>query len=244
MRTAHAYARVGRIDEARAHYEKAMTIDPDQSDLAASDLLRVARSAVERNDGIRAAAAIEAAVSLQPGVSVAGLALPLARHFSATGQFGEALPYYQRAVAEQSNGNVAEIRLEMARVQEELGDCERALLIFEDVRSDVPISRRSEVDWHVGSCSFILADEARDAGFYSDALDLYRATIEVGEPRNLLARAWFEIGEILAGRGDCSAAVAALERVAAEDIGGSGTLVQRSLDRIDEILFGSSDDPC
>lgn len=243
MRAAHAYARSGRIDEARDHYARAIEQDGKLADLAVSDLLRVARAAVDRNDGIRASAAVEAAIRLEPGVSVSGLALPLARHFSATGQFGEALPWYQRAVVEGGTDVSPEIQLEMARVQEEIGDCERALLVFEEVRPRVPASRRSEVDWHVGSCSFILAEEAREAGFAEDALQLYRSTIEVGQPPHRISRAWFEVGEILATRGECQAAVSAFERAAEEDMGG-GSLGQQALDRIDEILFGSGDGPC
>lgn len=243
MRAAHAYARSGRIDEAREHYARAIAMDGELAGLAVSDLLRVARAAVDRNDGIRASAAVEAAIRLEPGVSVSGLALPLARHFSATGQFGEALPWYQRAVVEGGESVSPEIQLEMARVQEEIGDCERALLVFEEVRPRVPSARRSEVDWHVGSCSFILAEEAREAGFAEDALQLYRATIDVGQPPHRIGRAWFEVGEILATRGECRPAVSAFEEAAEADIGG-GALSRQALDRVDEILFGTGDGPC
>lgn len=243
MRAAHAYARSGRIDEAREHYAQAIDLDPDLAGLAVSDLLRVARAAVDRNDGIRANAAVEAAIRLEPGVSVSGLALPLARHLSATGQFGEALPWYQRAVVEGGTDVSPEIQLEMARVQEEIGDCERALLVFQDLRPRVPANRRSEVDWHVGSCSFILAEEVREEGFAEDALQLYRATIEVGQPPHRIARAWFEVGEILSTRGECREAVSAFEEAAAADMGG-GSLSRQALDRIDDILFGTGDGPC
>jgi len=243
VRTAHAYARVGRIDEARDHYREAIEQDPEVADLAASDLLRVARRAVERRDGIAAAASVEAALALQPGVSLTGLALPLARHFAGNGQYGEALPFFQKALGE--DGDEAEIIFEMALAHEELGDCERALAFFDQVRDEVSSSRRSEVDWHVGNCSFEMAREAQERGFNDDALRLYRATIDLGEPRNRLAQAWFDTAEILAGQGQCIPAVQAFEQVLREELAGGGLLIQRARERIDEIRFRrGGEGPC
>jgi len=243
VRTAHAYARVGRIDEARDHYREAIEQDPDVADLAASDLLRVARRAVERRDGIAAAASMEAALALQPGVSLTGLALPLARHFAGNGQYGEALPFFQKALGE--DGDEAEVIFEMALAHEELGDCERALAFFDQVRDEVSPSRRSEVDWHVGNCSFEMAREAQERGFNDDALRLYRATIDLGEPRNRLAQAWFDTAEILAGQGQCIPAVQAFEQVLREELAGGGLLIQRARERIDEIRFRrGGEGPC
>jgi len=243
VRTAHAYARVGRIDEARDHYQEAIEQDPEVADLAASDLLRVARRAVERRDGIAAAASVEAALALQPGVSLTGLALPLARHFAGNGQYGEALPFFQKALGE--DGDEAEIVFEMALAHEELGDCERALAFFDQVRDEVSPSRRSEVDWHVGNCSFEMAREAQERGFNDDALRLYRATIDLGEPRNRLAQAWFDTAEILAGQGQCIPAVQAFEQVLREELAGGGLLIQRARERIDEIRFRrGGEGPC
>lgn len=53
MRAAHAYALSGRIDEATEHYSEAVAMDSSRADIAASDLLRVAGAAVERDDGSR-----------------------------------------------------------------------------------------------------------------------------------------------------------------------------------------------
>ena len=238
-RAAHAYARVGRIDDARSHYERAIRQDPSVADVAASDLLRVARIAVERRDGIAAAAAMEAAVELRPGVSMGGLALPLARHFSRNAQYGRALPFYQKAIAEEA-GNVPEVILEMALAHQELGDCERALAYFEQVRPEVSAARRSEVDWHVGNCSFLLAVESRDRGDDEDALRYFRTTIDLGEPPHRLAQAWFQTGEILADRGQNAAAIRAFEQVISDGLGESQLLRQRARERIDAIRFPSS----
>lgn len=234
-RAAHAYARVGRIDEARDHYREAIRQDPDVADLAASDLLRVAHRATERRDGIAAAAAVEAAIELRPGVALTGLALPLARHFARNGQYGEALPYFQKALME--TGGDPEVIFEMALAHEELGDCERAIAFFEQVRDGFSAARRAEVDWHVGNCSLELAHEAQERGLNDDALAHFRAAIALGEPRGRMAHAWFETAELLAARGQCTAAAQAFEQVLTAELGGGGFLVQRARDRIDEIRF-------
>jgi tetratricopeptide (TPR) repeat protein len=234
-RTAHAYAQVGRIDEARDHYRSAIERDPDVADLAAADLLRVARSVTERRrDGMLAAAAVEAALELRPGVTLTGLARPLAEHFSRQGQYGRALPYYQKAVAEGEDDPV--LVLEMARAHEELGDCELALVYLEQIRDRVGVQRASEVDWRVGNCSFEMGRQALSEERVLDALEFFEATIKVGEPRNRVPQAWFEVGEILAAEGRCGEAIRAFEQVEREELG-SGFLVQRARDRIDEILF-------
>ncbi len=237
-RAAQAYARVGRIDEAQRHYETAIRQDPSVADIAASDLLRVARIAVERRDGIAAAAAVEAAIQLRPGVSLTGLALPLARHFSRNAQYGKALPFYQKALAE-ATGSTPEVIMEMALAHQELGDCERALAFFEQVRPEVSAARRTEVDWHVGNCSYLLAVEARDRGDTDDALRYFRTTIDLGEPRNRLAQAWFRTGELLADRGQNTAAINAFERVISDDLGEGQALRERARERIDAIRFPS-----
>jgi tetratricopeptide (TPR) repeat protein len=243
LRTAHAFASVGRIDEAVDLYRRAVELDHEAADLAAADLLRVARRATDgRRDGIMAAAAVGAALELRPGVNLTGLARPLAEHFARNGQFGQALPYFQKAMGEtEPDPNLI---LDLARAHEELGDCELALTYLDRVQDDVPILRRSEVDWRVGHCSFELGMEAVEAGRADDALELFQATIEVGEPRNRLAPAWFEAGEILADQGRCQEAIAAFEVAQQEELGG-GLLIQRARDRVDDIRFRrGSGGPC
>lgn len=236
LRAAHAYARVGRIDEARAHYEMAIREDSTAADLAASDLLRVARTAVERSDGIAAAAAVEAAIGLRPGVSLTGLALPLARHFARNAQYGEALPFYQKAIAEEG-GESADVLVELALAYQELGDCERALVYFEQARPDVSAQRRGEVDWQIGDCSYQLAMEARDRGDDDEALELFQTTIDLGEPRPRLAQAWFQTGEILAEQGRNAAAIRAFERVIEDNLAEGQFMRDRARERIDRIRF-------
>jgi len=240
-RTAHAYARMGRVDEARDHYQQAIDLDPTVADLAASDLLRVAQRAADRRDGIAAAAAAEAALALQPGVSLTGLALPLARHFSSNGQYGQALPYFQKALREATQEPL--VVFEMAMVHEELGDCRTALVFYEQVRSQLTVAQRNQVDWRIGNCSIELARDAQLAGAFDEALELYRTTIAIGEPRNRLPTVWFETAEILASRGACQEAIEAFQRVIRED--SSGQLAERARIRIDEIRFRrSGSGPC
>lgn len=242
LRVAHAYARSGRVDEALEHYQRAVDNDPDVADLGASDLLRVAREAIGRQDGIAAAAAVEAAVQLKPGVSLAGISLPLARHFALNGRYGQALPFFQKAIRE--TDSAPEVVFEMALAHEELGDCRRALVFFEQIRAQVTVAMQSEVDWNIGNCSANLAMEAKAEEDFDEALRLHQVTIELGEPRNRLARAWFEIGEILESRGECSAAVQAYDQVARQDLPG-GFIVEQAERRVDEIRFRrGGEGPC
>jgi len=234
LRVAHAYASSGRVTEARDYYQRAVEIEPELADLAASDLLRVARAAIGRQDGIAAAAAVEAAMELRPGVSLTGISLPLARHFARNGRYGQALPFFQKALRETDSD--PDVVFEMALTHEELGDCRRALVFFEQIRGEVTSAQRSEVDWNIGNCSAELGTEAKAEEDLDEALRLFRTTIELGEPRNRLAQAWFEIGEILALRGECSAAAAAFDQVSRQDLPG-GFIVDRARARVDEIRF-------
>ncbi len=242
LRVAHAYAQSGRVDEARQYYSLAVEADSATADLAASDLLRVARTAITRQDGIAAAAAVEAAMELKPGVSLTGISLPLARHFARNGRYGQALPFFQKAVRETDSD--PDVVFEMALAHEELGDCRRALVFFEQIRNEVSPAQRSEVDWNIGNCSANLAEEARSEEDLAEALRLYRVTIDLGEPRNRLAEAWFEMGEILVARGECSEAAAAFDQVGRQDLRG-GFMVDRAQQRVDEIRFRrGGEGPC
>ena len=242
-RTAHAYAQVGRIDEALDLYRRAVAEDADVADLAAADLLRIARRATDqRRDGIMAAAAVEAALELRPGVNLSGLARPLAEHFSRNGQYGQALPYYQKAMGEVGEDPI--LILEMARAHEELGDCELALTYLEQIYDEVPVLRRSEVEWRLGHCSFEMGREALEDERLDEALDFFQVTIQMGEPRNRLAQAWFDTGEILAATGRCNEAMQAFDRAQQDDLGGAA-LIQRAQERLDAIRFRrGGDGPC
>lgn len=239
LRVAHAYAGLDRVDEARDFYRQAVAQDPKLADQAASDLVRVARAAAERNDNIALASAVQGATEIRPGISASELTLPLAQHYLRSGQYGQAVPYFQKALAEDP-GNT-EILYDLATAHEEIGDCGRALVFFEQFREAVSARARRDADWRIGSCSFELAREARRDGNGDEALQLLQATIDLGEPRHLLSRAHFERGDILSEQGQCDAAVEAYRRVREEDTAGSGALGERAQRRIDAIRFGSEE---
>ena len=94
------------------------------------------------------------------------------------------------------------------------------------------------MDWHIGNCSFQLAQQRRDEGVPDEALPLVDRTLELGEPRNLLPQVYFLRGEILSDLGQCDAAVDAYRRVRALDPSGNSALVRRAEDRIDQVRFG------
>jgi tetratricopeptide (TPR) repeat protein len=244
-RVAHTYAMMGRVDDAGAYYLDAAAREPGLTDQAVSDLMRLARDAQSSGDRFAMATAVETAVRLQPGVGVGTMALPLARHYFENGQYGRALPFYQKALAEASD-SVPEIVFEVGVAHDEIGDCSHALIFFEQFREMVRPWERGEVDWYIGSCAFNLAsellDHARGAdaetgeGELAEALRLVNRTVEVGEPRNIQAQAWFEKGEILAEMGECEAAMEAFAQVRYADQAGS--LIDRAQSRFDEIRFG------
>lgn len=235
LRVAHTYARTGRISEAREYYGQVVALQPDMADLAAADLLAVARAAMESGDGVAAAAAVEGAAALRPGVSPTGISLLLARHFTRNGRPDQSVPFFQKALRESEAET--DVTFEMALAHEEMGDCRRALVFFEQIRRDVTPAQRSEVDWNIGNCSADLAEEAEVDEDLGEALRLYRVTISIGEPRDRLGEAWFQVGEILSARGECQAAVEAFEQVRRQELSG-GLLADRARARIDDIRFG------
>jgi tetratricopeptide (TPR) repeat protein len=237
-RVGHAFAQIGRVEEARDFYRRAAEEDGRWADQAGSDLLHLARAAEARSDRFQMASAVETALEFLPGLSVEELALPLARHYFRNGEFGRALPFYQRALGVAAD-SANDVLMEVGTAYEEVGDCSRALEVFERHRDRRPPWDRSEVDWHIGTCSFQLARQRHEEGAREEALQLVDRTIEVGEPRNILTQVWFEKGEILSELGRCEEAIAAYRRVRQFDPAGTGALVRQAEERIDEVRFGT-----
>lgn len=257
-RVAHTYVRLGRVDEALDYYRQATTADSTWRDQAASDFIHLARQAARRDDRFQMASAIEAAVAFRPGVSVQDVALSLARHFFQNGEYGRALPFYQRALATAAD-SVPDLVFEIGQAYEEIGDCRRALVYFERFRETIPRWQRDEVDWYVGSCAYQLAVQGREAAKrmvqdagddlpalprpYVEALEaalvFVNRTVEVGAPRNMLGQAWFERAEILASLGECDAALSSFERVRRIEPSNSTALSRRAQERHDQIRFGT-----
>ncbi|RMH12533.1 MAG: tetratricopeptide repeat protein, partial [Gemmatimonadetes bacterium] len=182
------------------------------------------------------ASAVEAAQAIRPGVSVPELALPLARHYFANGEQGKSLPLYQAALAAAPD-TVPEIVYEVAQAYDDVGDCRRALVHYERYRSMLRRWQRGEVNWKIGNCSLQLARELRDERAYEEALVHVDRMIELGEPRNLLAQAWFERGELLSALGRCDEAMEAFGRVREVSQAESNPLVERAQWRYDELRF-------
>jgi len=235
VRAAHAYAVLGRVDEARALYEVAAAQDSLHADQAVSDLVALAKRSYANGDGYGTASAIEAAEHFRPGVVVEELALPLARHYRNAGEHARARAFYLRALG--GAGDDPGTIFETALAQYEIGDCESALVYFDRFKTLVP-NRGDEARWHVGRCSFQLSREHRDRGAVAEAIALLDVVLELKEPRTDLPQAYFDKAEILAELGDCAAALEAYRAVSAARGTGFDALVTRALDRIDEIRFG------
>lgn len=239
LRVAHAYTSLGRVDEAREPYREAIRRDPSLVDQAVSDLVRLARDSEARRDRFRLAQAMQLALELQPGISVGDLAAPLARHYAALGEYARAIPFYQRALAAAPPGQRGALTYDLAVAHEQIGDCARALVFFEQYRETLPAWNRGQADFHIGNCSFDLALQSRRRGDDETAVRHIQTMLRLGEPRAQLPRAYFELGEILAARGECEAAVQAFQNVRGADTSGNSPLVGRAQDRIDQIRFGN-----
>jgi tetratricopeptide (TPR) repeat protein len=228
---------MGRIDEAGDFYHQAVDEDADFADQAASDMVRLARAARERDDLFGLASAMETAMSFRPGITLEDMALPLARHYHSSGEFATALPYFQASIASGLGDTIPDVLFEAASAYDEVGDCRRALLYYEDYRRLISRYRRLEVDWKIGSCSFRLAQELRSVGEDEEALDRIERTIALGEPISDQVRAYFEKGEILFDLGRCEEAMDAFLQVRRVDQTGTSPLVERAQWRYDELRF-------
>ena len=239
-RVAHTYAMMGRVDDAGAYYIAAASKEDVLADQGVSDLMRLANEAWAKNDRFAMATAVETALRLRPGLGVAEMSLPLARHYFENGEFGRAVPFYQKAMAGAAD-SVPEVVFEVGQAYEEIGDCQHALLAFERFREMVRPWERGEVDWYIGTCAFTLTRELRGRPMLEEeeleeALALVQRVVDVGEPRNIQGPAFFEKGEILVELGRCDDAMDAYAQVRYADQAGS--LIDRAQDRYDEIRVG------
>jgi len=239
-RIAHTYVALKRIDEAREYYRLALGREPGLADQAVADFVHLARLEESVGDEFGMASAIETALVFRPGISLDELALPLAQHYSNVGEYGRALPFYQKALSALNPDSLPRILFETAVAYDEVGDCESAVLFYEDYRSRLSrwSNARSEVDWRLGFCSFELAQTRRGEGDDEEALRHLEVLLRVGQPFSHLARGYFEKGEILGYRGECEAAMEAFMMVPVVDPSGASPIVARAEERIDQIRFG------
>jgi tetratricopeptide (TPR) repeat protein len=241
LRVAHAYAVAGQLVPAREAYGRLLAVASEHSDQAVFDYVTLARTALERGDRYGMATAIEAALVLQPGLPLTPFAEPLARYYAGTGDTDRALIFYQRAAAAMSPDSSGRLQFAIATIQESQGNCREAIQQFQEFLLRLP--RGGEADqarFHIGTCSFQLAKEARAAGRRDDALVYTDRVIELGVPQNLQDQAWFERGEILLELGRPEDALAAYHRVLELNPLRAGQLVERTQKRIDQVRFGPS----
>jgi len=241
-RVAHTHALMGNIDETGDTYEQAVTFDSDLTDQAVSDLIQLAQAAMNRSDLFGLASAMERAKNFRPGITVDGMALPLARHYFENGQYATALSYYQSAISESQGDTSPDVIFEAASAYDEVGDCRRALIHYEPYRDMISSWMRGEVDWKIGNCSIELARELRSVGADEEALEHLERAVLIGEPRSLQSLAYFEIGEILADQYRCEEAMQAFLKVASTDQTGNNRLVSLAQWRYEEIRFPASQD--
>ena len=271
LRAAHAYAVLGRVDEARTLYDEAVGEDSANVEQAVSDFVARAKQAFANQDSYGGASAMETALYFRPGIVVDELVLPMARHYSGSGEHGRALSLYLRALGDRRRD--PDIVFETALAHTEIGDCERAMGLFDEF-VDLAPRRRNETRWHVGTCAIQQARElieqgaidealaraalaqADTAGVEADApemqldpaleqvigyLDL---VVRLEEPRTMLPEAYFQKAEILARMGECEAAMDAYRMVPQVSVAGSELLARRARERVDQLRFGGGSAPC
>ena len=237
-RIAHTYVALGRVDEARDYYRRAVARAPERADQAVADFVRLARDEERLGDRFGMASAVQTALEFRPGISLEDLALPLARHYSEIGEYVRALPFYQKTLSALDSDTVPGILFETAVAYDEVGDCESAVLYYEDYRNRLNRYQRGEVDWRLGNCSFQLARLRRGEEDDEEALRHLELLLRLQEPRNLLAMAYLEKGEILGARGECEAAIEAFRAVPEVDPPPPPPLIARAEERVDQIRFG------
>jgi tetratricopeptide (TPR) repeat protein len=184
------------------------------------------------------ASAVQTALEFRPGVSLGDLVLPLAQHYSDVGEYGRALPFYQKTLSALDPDSLPRILFETAVAYDEVGDCESAVVYYEEYRERLSRFRRSEVDWRLGNCAFVLASRRWSEGDVEEALRFLDLLLGLGEPRNRQARGYFLKGEILGYRGECEAAIEAFQEVPVMDPSGNSPVVDSAEMRIDQIRFG------
>jgi len=241
VRVAHTHALMGNIDETGDLYLQAVTFDSELIDQAVSDLIQLAQEAMNRSDLFGLASAMEIAKSFRPGVTVDGMALPLARHYFENGEYATALSYYQSAISDRPGETIPEVIFEAASAYDEVGDCRRALIHYERYRDMIASWRRGEVDWKIGNCSIKLARELRFVDADEEALEHLERAVLIGEPLSLQSLAYFEIGMILFDLNRCEEARRAFLKVSETDKTGTPPFVSRASYLADELFFvGSS----
>jgi tetratricopeptide (TPR) repeat protein len=238
-RVAHAYVMTGQLDRAREHYDRLIARNPEYTDQAVFDYVRMAQRSQERSDRHGLAGAVEAALLLRPGLPLQQMAAPLARYYAATGDAERAMDYYEQALTFARGDSVPALLFELGEVQVARGLCEEAMGTFDAFRARAGRGDRiDQARWHTGNCAFELGRSKRAAGNIRQAVTHFETVIQLETPRNLLDQAWFERGEALLELGRRDEALESFLRVIELNQNRPGQLVQRARQRVDEIRFG------
>lgn len=238
-RVAHAYAMTGQFERAREQYDDLIRRAPEYTDQAVFDYLALAQRASDRSDRYGMAGAVEAALTLRPGLRVEHMTLSLARYYANDGDEERALAFYERALTAAVPDSVPALLFEMAELQERRGDCRQAIELYNAFLSrGGDRVQRDRAANQAGECAWTLAQAARQEGDRERALFLIEAVTSRGVPRSLQDEAWFERGEILLEQGRNEDALWAYQRSLEAGRAPGSQLAERARRRIDEIRFG------
>ena len=236
-RVAHAYVMTGQLDRGRRQYEELIKVEPSYTDQAVFDFLASARVSMARGDRFGTARAAEAALALRPGLDLDDLAVPLARHYAATGDVDRALEFYNRALGRAAEQGNPALLFELASLIEQNGKCVDAVPYFRTfIEQSSSRDSATEARWRMGTCGLERGRQALEAGDARQAVELFDITLEVGSPPHLLEQTWFERGEALLALGRTEEAAAAFERVLELSSEGRTQFSVRAERRLQELL--------
>jgi tetratricopeptide (TPR) repeat protein len=240
LRVAHAYARLGRLEQAAETYRTLLARSPEYANQAIYDYLMLARRALARGDRHGVARGAEAALALQPALPLGELAPALARYYSDTGDPERALIFYPRALTTAPRDSVPGVYFQLGTIHAKTGNCRDALGYFSAARDrSRQRARVDEAKWQLGNCAFELAREARQGGQVTEALAYLDTMLALRVPANLLDQAWFEHGEVLFTLGRFDEALESYRQVLELNRSRGGLLVEKARQRIDQIRFGT-----
>jgi tetratricopeptide (TPR) repeat protein len=243
-RLAHAYARMGQLPEMRSLYQDLLPGNPALVDQAVYNFLHVGERAMRRGDVYSATVALDAAFQLRPELTPPRYILPVARFHRQRGSTDRAEGYYVRALAAMPADSAPRVLYELGELHEEAGRCDVAVHYFSAFAAQGRQNERlwrtlmGEARWHLGSCSFRLAREARERGEVTAALGHLETMLRLGEPGHLIDQAWMDRAEMLYAIGRFDEALEAYRTVIDRSPTRTGPLVERAQRRIDEIRFG------
>jgi tetratricopeptide (TPR) repeat protein len=238
-RVAHAYIKTGQFERAREAYDRLLRDGSQYVDQAIMDYVTAARQARNRSDRYGMAVAVEAALALRPGLPLDDMAAPLARYYASTGDGDRALDFFERALGSVPPDSVPDLLFEIGELHDDRGTCEEAIGFFEAYLDRAPDAPRvDEARWHLGECAFQLGRQARQRGELEKAVEYLDKAVQLGVPQSLQDQAWFERGEAFLEQGNRDEALRSYRRVLELNRMGTGQLVERAQQRIDQIRFG------